>query len=158
MNASMTATNGSGMIVTTSGAGGLLSSSIDASSSMLSNVSILSTMQDVSSSFQQGTSSTSATTKIGDVQMGHGPPAWESVLKGVLQGLRDQEAIRFDTVTKVSALSAAHQEPSFAANAAARALIGDDIDRFVVSILQKKYAGSPSTAAAAAKLGQEGTL
>lgn len=154
MNASMTATNGSGMIVTTSGAGGLLPSSID--TSMLSNVSILSTMQDVSSSFQHGVSTTA--TKIGDVQMGHGPPAWESVLKGVLQGLRDQEAIRFDTVTKVSALSAAHQEPSFAANAAARALIGDDIDRFVVSILQKKYAGSPSTAAAAAKLGQEGAL
>lgn len=150
MNASMTATNGSGMIVTTSGAGGLLPST---DPSMLSNVSILSSMQDVSSSFH-GVASTS-TTKVGDVQVGHGPPAWESVLKGVLQGLRDQEAIRFDTVTKVSALSAAHQEPSFAANAAARALIGDDIDRFVVSILQKKYAGSPSTAAAAAKLGQE---
>jgi hypothetical protein len=65
--------------------------------------------------------------------------AFESVLRGVLQGMRDQECISNETSEKVASLAQAHQEPSFAASAAARALIGEEIDRFMVNLVKKKY-------------------
>lgn len=151
LNASMTTSAGAGLVIATAGSGSL--------ESTMSNVSILASNPDVSTFMHSVTNMNSMAVHSrksgGDHSSAGGLPAWESVLKGILQGLRDQDAISVDTSSKVAALGEAHQEPSFAANAAARALIGDDIDQFVVGILQKKYGGSPSTKEAAAKLGKE---
>lgn len=133
--------------------------------SRLSQMTLLTSTQDVQTLFQSGNSihtsnSSSDSSNAGSGGRGHGVatlmntqvPAFESVLRGVLQGLQDQDAVSPETTEKVLALSQTHQEPSFAANAAARALLGDEIDRFVVTLLERKYALSPKKASANATI------
>ena len=82
--------------------------------------------------------------------------AFESTLTGTMQGLIDQQAISLEIHQKIMSLAKAHHEPSYAATAAARALIGEEIDKFMVKLLQRKYADedfyllSPSVYPAAA--------
>jgi hypothetical protein len=66
-------------------------------------------------------------------------PAFESTLQGTLQGLLDQSTIDNEISMKIVALAKAHHEPSYAATAAARAIIGEEIDKFMMKLLQKKY-------------------
>ncbi len=69
----------------------------------------------------------------------HVPLAFESVLGGVLQGLIDQTCISNETTEKIVTLAKANQEPSFSAGAIARAIIGDEIDKYVMELMKNKY-------------------
>lgn len=66
--------------------------------------------------------------------------AFASVLQGVLQGLKDQACVEEEAAQRVEALAKAHQEPSLAASAAARAMVGEAVDRFVLEVMRRKYA------------------
>jgi hypothetical protein len=58
-------------------------------------------------------------------------PAYESVATGVLEALKDEEIIDSGGAQQILALAKAHQEPSFAAQAAAKSLVAGCVERFV---------------------------
>lgn len=71
--------------------------------------------------------------------------AFESTLRGTLQALLDQSVIAKDTSDKICAMAKDHHEPSFAAMTSARATIGEEVDKFIFALLNKKYFEGPES-------------
>eukprot|EP00981_Chlorochromonas_danica_P001003 scaffold233_cov174-Ochromonas_danica.AAC.43 len=65
-------------------------------------------------------------------------PAFESVLKGLLQGLRDEELFSPSTAAQVETLARTNREPSVAANATARAIVSEEADKFYLHYITKR--------------------
>jgi hypothetical protein len=80
-------------------------------------------------------SNTHVTSSTAVSSSGVGVQAFESVLKGVLQGLQEQETLSLIGSGQIQALAIAHKEPSLAANAAARAIISEELDKFVMKYI-----------------------
>jgi hypothetical protein len=104
----------------------------------VSTIRILTDTSDVQQSLSTSSSSTLSTRKTNSSSASL-IPAYASVLKGILQGLLEQEVVRHEAQSQFFALSDGHQEPSFAALSAARALICEELDIYVEKLLKKKY-------------------
>lgn len=73
--------------------------------------------------------------------------AYESVLRGMLDSLVAEEVVDVGGSQQLVALAEAHNEPSFAALAAAKALLGGHIERFVAKIQATVATAANSTTA-----------
>jgi hypothetical protein len=82
-------------------------------------------------------------------------PAYKSTLQGLLEGLQDQQVITSEISAKIFSLAEVHSEPSFAATAASRAILGEEIDKFMFSLLHRKYFDNQDTNGAS-NLGGDG--
>ena len=64
-------------------------------------------------------------------------PAFESVMKGLMEALESSEVVDGTSSNQIISLATAHNEPSFAASAAAKSLLIGHIDHFVAAVQQK---------------------
>jgi len=74
-------------------------------------------------------------------------PAFQSVLTGVLEALAVEDMLDRAGSQRVVSLAIAHQEPSFAAQAAAKSLVAGQLEKFLNALLERTSAASASSSA-----------
>lgn len=71
-----------------------------------------------------------------------GKPAYQSVLTGVLEALTVEDILAPTSSQQIVSLAKAHQEPSFAAQAAAKSLLAGHLERFLNALLERTSAAA----------------
>lgn len=78
-------------------------------------------------------------------------PSFESVLNGVIEALQAEDMLDSAGSQQLVSLAKAHQDPSFAAQAAAKSLLSGHLERFVNDLLNRSLSKFSKISSAAGK-------